>query len=64
MQYNRDDHLFTMEGMRAAHRRITDHYRSVDRPEAYIGQFYDGPHKFDGEMQRSAFAKLKEWLGS
>jgi dienelactone hydrolase len=64
VQYDRHDHLFTEEGMRAAHRRIAGHYRGAGRPEAYTGQFYDGPHKFDLEMQSAAFAWLKRWLNA
>lgn len=59
VQYDLDDHLFTREGMQAAHERIAAHYGNVDRPEAYTGEFYDGPHKFDLKMQESAFAWLK-----
>jgi hypothetical protein len=27
-----------------------------------VGEFYEGPHKFDRAMQRSAFEHLEEWL--
>lgn len=59
VQYNRGDHLFSTEGMSKAHDRIASHYSATDRPEAYEGQFYDGPHKFDLPMQQAAF----QWLG-
>ena len=58
VQYDREDPLFTLEGMEAAHRRIVEHYASVGCPGAYEGQFYPGPHKFDLEMQAAAF----DWL--
>jgi hypothetical protein len=48
--------------MQAAHERLGAHYRSVGAPEAYQGQFYPGPHKFDLEMQAAAFAWLKKHL--
>ena len=57
VQYNRDDPLFSHEGMRQAHERISLHYGVS---EAYTGQFYDGPHKFDVPMQEAAF----DWLGA
>lgn len=60
VQYDRDDHLFTPEGMRAAHARIAAQYRDAGAPDAYTGTFYPGPHKFDREMQQAAFA----WLGA
>jgi hypothetical protein len=58
VQYDEEDGLFTPAGMRAAHRRIKEHYRSVGAAQNYVGQFYPGPHKFDLEMQTAAF----EWL--
>jgi dienelactone hydrolase len=63
VQYDLDDTLFTPEGMRAADARLALHYQSVGRPEAYTGQFYPGPHKFDLEMQAAAFSWLKDHLG-
>lgn len=59
VQYNRGDHLFPVEGMDEAHARLASHYQAAGHPEAYEGQFYDGPHKFDLPMQQAAF----EWLG-
>ena len=60
VQYDLEDPLFTEEGMRAAHAKLCAHYRGVGHPEAYVGQFYPGPHKFDLPMQTAAFA----WLGA
>ncbi len=62
VQYDLDDDLFTLEGMRAADARLALHYGSVGHPEAYTGQFYPGPHKFDLEMQSAAFHWLKSHL--
>ncbi len=62
VQYDLEDSLFTVEGMRAADARLAAHYQSVRHPEAYTGQFYPGPHKFDLEMQAAAFAWLKKQL--
>jgi hypothetical protein len=62
VQYDLQDTLFTESGMREAHTRLQDHYASVGKPEAYTGQFYPGPHKFDLEMQSIAFDWLKEKL--
>lgn len=59
VQYNRDDHLFTPEGMADADERLRAHYAHVGEADAYTGEFYPGPHKFDLDMQQSAFA----WLG-
>ncbi|HEX6566113.1 MAG TPA: hypothetical protein VF020_17615 [Chthoniobacterales bacterium] len=42
VQYNRDDQLFTMQGMESAHDRITSHYERTGHPDRYVGCFYDG----------------------
>ncbi len=60
VQYDEEDPLFTLEGMKAAHEKLTAHYASVNCPQAYTGQFYPGPHKFDLAMQSAAFAWLKD----
>ncbi len=62
VQYDTEDDLFTLEGMRMAHDRLANHYASVGAPDAYVGQFYPGPHKFDLEMQSAAFDWLKRVL--
>jgi dienelactone hydrolase len=62
VQYDRHDHLFTLDGMTTAHQRLTARYRQAGSPESYVGEFYDGPHKFDRAMQVSAFAHLDRWL--
>jgi dienelactone hydrolase len=62
VQYDRDDSLFTMEGMQGAHERLQRCYATAGAPKAYTGQFYPGPHKFDTEMQEAAFAWLKQEL--
>ncbi len=62
VQYDLGDYWFPVEGMRAAHERIAGHYRQVGHAEQYTGQFYEGPHKFDLEMQKAAFDWLKQRL--
>jgi hypothetical protein len=62
VQYDLQDHLFTEAGMQSAHEHLKEQYDRVGKPEAYTGQFYPGPHKFDLEMQRAAFDWLKKQL--
>ncbi len=62
VQYDLEDDLFTLEGMQEGHERIEMHYQSVGRPEAYSGQFYPGPHKFDLDMQEAAFRWFEDCL--
>jgi dienelactone hydrolase len=62
VQYNLQDYLFTEAGMKDAHTRLQSHYASVEKPDAYTGQFYPGTHKFDLEMQSAAFDWLRQQL--
>lgn len=62
VQYDRDDDLFTLAGMQAADQRIRGHYAGVGAAQAYTGQFFPGPHKFDLEMQAAAFAWFQQTL--
>jgi dienelactone hydrolase len=64
VQYDLDDELFTVEGMQSAHARLVDHYHFAGAPEAYRGEFYPGPHKFDLPMQAAAFDWLKYQLST
>jgi len=62
VQYALDDALFTPAGMRGADKRISAHYRASGAADAYRGEFYPGPHRFDAPMQDDAFAWLKTQL--
>ena len=62
VQYDTDDNLLTLEGMQAAHQKLAAHYQGAGQPQAYTGQFYPGPHKFDIDMQEAAFDWLEHWL--
>lgn len=62
VQYLLDDALFPLAGMRAAHRRLIEIYERTASAEAYVGEFYPGPHRFDMRMQQSAFTWLAERL--
>jgi len=61
---NRQDALFTMPEMERADRTLTEVYKKAGAPDHYKGSFYDGPHKFDRDMQREAFAWFDRWLKS
>jgi len=62
VQYDLDDDLFTLEGMQVADAKLAAHYAQVGHMDNYVGQFYPGPHKFDLDMQRDAFAWLTRQL--
>jgi dienelactone hydrolase len=59
---NRQDALFTMPEMERADRILTEVYKKAGSPERYKASFYDGPHKFDADMQKEAFAWFDRWL--
>lgn len=62
IQYCHDDHLFPIQGMRAADGKIQAQYDHVGKPEAYRAEWYPGPHRFDRGMQNSAFQWLAQVL--
>lgn len=59
---NRQDDLFTLPEMQRADRILTEVYKKSGAPDRYRASFYDGPHKFDREMQKEAFAWFDRWL--
>jgi len=59
---NRQDQLFTMPEMQRADRILTAVYKKAGAADRYRASFYDGPHKFDLEMQKEAFAWFDQWL--
>jgi len=59
VQYDLDDDLFTVAGMHDADARLQKLYQLAGNANGYTGQFYPGPHKFDGPMQTAAFNWLK-----
>ena len=61
---NRQDALFTMPEMQRADAILTTVYEKAEAPERYRASFYDGPHKFDREMQKEAFDWFDRWLKS
>ncbi len=59
---NRQDALFTMAEMERADRILTEVYKKAGASDRYRASFYDGPHKFDRDMQKEAFAWFDRWL--
>jgi hypothetical protein len=43
---------------------MTEVYKKASAPDRYRASFYDGPHKFDRDMQKEAFAWFDRWLQS
>jgi dienelactone hydrolase len=59
---NRQDPLFTIAEMQRADGMLQEVYKKAGAPDRYRASFYDGPHKFDREMQKEAFAWFDRWL--
>ena len=59
---NREDQLFTMPEMGRADQILKQVYGKAGVPDRYRAMFFDGPHKFDREMQSEAFAWFDRWL--
>jgi len=59
---NRQDQLFTLPEMERADRILRGVYEKAGASERYVGKFYDGPHKFDREMQGDGFGWFDRWL--
>lgn len=58
----KQDGLFPLEGMQDAVRKIAAVYRKGGAPDAFVGKFYDVPHRFDVPMQEDAFAWFERHL--
>ncbi|MFN7922446.1 MAG: hypothetical protein U0Q16_20245 [Bryobacteraceae bacterium] len=59
---NHEDQLFTVPEMERADRILGDVYKKAGAADRYKMNFYPGPHKFDRDMQRDAFAWFDRWL--
>ncbi|WP_192579178.1 dienelactone hydrolase family protein [Dyadobacter aurulentus] len=62
VQNNNQDQLYTLPEMKKADQILTEVYKKAKAPEKYAAKFYDGPHKFDAEMQKDAFEWFGKWL--
>ncbi|MCL2096245.1 MAG: S9 family peptidase [Oscillospiraceae bacterium] len=60
--YDTDDPLYTAKGQEEADGRLKRIYEKMGSPELYSGHFFPGPHKFDREMQDTAFRFFDKWL--
>ncbi|MCE6992325.1 alpha/beta hydrolase family protein [Dyadobacter sp. CY323] len=59
---NNQDELYTLAEMKKADAILGDVYKKANASEKYKANFYDGPHKFDLQMQKDAFAWFDKWL--
>jgi dienelactone hydrolase len=59
---NNQDGLFTLSEMKKASGILQEVFDKAGVSERYKGGFYEGPHKFDKEMQEDAFDWFDQWL--
>ncbi|SDG83678.1 hypothetical protein SAMN04487996_1247 [Dyadobacter soli] len=59
---NNQDELYTLPEMKQADAILTEVFKKAGAPDKYKASFYDGPHKFDADMQKEAFEWFRKWL--
>jgi dienelactone hydrolase len=59
---NNQDALFTLEEMKKADTILKEVYQKAGAADKYHAGFYEGPHKFDQQMQTDAFDWFDKWL--
>ncbi|TLU99580.1 hypothetical protein FEN17_19110 [Dyadobacter luticola] len=59
---NNQDELYTLSEMKKADNILTEVFKKANASDKYQARFYDGPHKFDLQMQQDAFAWFDKWL--
>ncbi|TLU95000.1 hypothetical protein FEM55_07420 [Dyadobacter sediminis] len=62
VQNNNQDELYTLPEMKKADQILKDVYAKAKASNKYKAGYYDGPHKFDLEMQKDAFDWFDKWL--
>jgi len=62
VQNNNQDELYTLSEMKKADQILKDVYAKAKASDKYAARYYDGPHKFDLEMQKDAFNWFDKWL--
>lgn len=59
---NNQDELYTLSEMKKADVILGEVYSKAKASDRYAAKFYDGPHKFDQQMQKDAFEWFDKWL--
>lgn len=57
-----DDDLYTLTEMKRADDILKEVFNKAGAADKYKCLFYDGPHKFDRQMQKDAFEWFDKWL--
>ena len=59
---NNEDRLFTLPEMHKASTILDEVFKKAGAADRYKGNFYNGDHKFDLQMQKDAFDWFDKWL--
>ena len=59
---NNQDGLYTLPEMQKADNILKEVFDKAGARECYQGNFYEGDHKFDAQMQKDAFGWFEKWL--
>ncbi|MRH99267.1 prolyl oligopeptidase family serine peptidase [Kriegella sp. EG-1] len=59
---NNQDSLYTLTEMQKADAILSAVYKKMNASEKYRANFYEGPHKFDKQMQLDAFNWFDKWM--
>ena len=59
---HRQDALFTLSHAEAGLSQVREVFSKGGYGDNFVGSLYDGPHKFDLEMQAEAFEFFDRWL--
>jgi dienelactone hydrolase len=57
-----DDTLYTLPEMQRAEKILNEVYKKAGAGDHFKCSYYPGPHKFDSDMQKEAFAWFDKWL--
>ena len=56
------DALFTLDGMRAAEKKLATIYKKIGASDKFACNYYDVPHSLNVDMQNDAIDWLEKWL--
>lgn len=62
IQNANQDHLFNIEGMKAASYKLSQIYQKMNETDKFKTIYYEKPHSMDIQMQEDAFEWLERWL--
>ena len=62
VQHDRGDDLFSLEPAEQGLREVGEAFAKAGAARSWAAECFEGPHKFDADMQAKAFAFFDRWL--